>query len=76
MNTNAAAATMAGNPVFTSTTYISDSMSERALLAAELVMSMPDRESWQARYFETAEMHGYEVADAWLIVAIAHLFDE
>lgn len=73
MTSNAVAATMAGNPVFNSATYVSDSMSERALLAAELVMAMPDHESWQARYFETAEIQGYEVADAWLVVATAHL---
>lgn len=58
MITNAVAATMSGKPLFTSATYVSDAMSERALLAAELVMSMPDCESWQARYFETAETEG------------------
>lgn len=72
---NTVAATMAGNPVFTSETYVSDAMSERALLAAELVMTLPDRETWQARYFETAKTQGYPVADAWLIVATAHLME-
>ncbi|WP_234551425.1 hypothetical protein [Rhodococcus qingshengii] len=73
--THTVAATMAGNPVFTSEAYVSDAMSERALLAAELVMALPDRETWQARYFETAEAQGYLVADAWLIVATAHLME-
>ncbi|MGR6526236.1 hypothetical protein ACU5JM_31695 [Rhodococcus erythropolis] len=72
---NATAATMAGDPVLTSETYVSDAMSERALLAAELVMTLSDRETWQARYFETAETQGYLVADAWLIDATAHLMD-
>ncbi|BAH34675.1 hypothetical protein RER_39670 [Rhodococcus erythropolis PR4] len=74
MITNAAAATLAGNPVFTSATYVSDSMSVRALLAAELVMTFTDPTPYQEVYFRTAELQGYEVANAWLIGATAHLF--
>ena len=74
MTTNAAATTMARNPVFTSATYISGPMSERALLAAELVMTFTDPTPYQEVYFRTAELQGYEVANAWLIVATAHRF--
>ncbi len=73
MTTNAVAATMSGKPLSTSATYVSDAVSERALLAAELVMSLTDPTPWQARYFQTVELEGYEIANAWLIVATAHL---
>ncbi|MCD2156869.1 hypothetical protein LQL77_24310 [Rhodococcus cerastii] len=70
------AATLAGNPVTASETYVSDPMSERALLAAELVMSFTDPSPYQEVYFETAELQGYTVANAWLIVATAYMLAE